>query len=118
MKSLIETAHPLRAVICPKCGSPNCQLQATGRKTGVVVGGVLGTVIAAGFRGAKLGVVGGASIAGVIGRQPPLTIAGAISGALVGFFWGAFAGHAAGAEIDEKILRRFQCLDCGIEFGD
>lgn len=99
---------------CPKCGSSRCQLQATGRKTGVIVGGVLGTVIAAGFRGAKMGAVRGASIAVVIGRQPPLTIAGTISGALVGFFWGAIAGHAVGAEIDGKVILVFTLCSAAV----
>jgi predicted RNA-binding Zn-ribbon protein involved in translation (DUF1610 family) len=106
----------LVVVACPACGSRHCQLQATARKAGVVVGGVLGAVIAAGLNGATVGAINGAVIAGVVVRRLPATVTGAIGGALVGFAWGALVGHAVGAEIDLNVLGMYRCLECGFEF--
>lgn len=102
--------------MCPKCGSCHCELQATARKAGIVVGGVLGAIIVAGISGAKAGAVSGAAMASVISRRSPVTITGTIGAAIIGFAWGALAGHAVGAEIDKNILQLHQCLECGSEF--
>ncbi len=98
---------------CPKCGSSRCQLQATGRKTGTVICGTLGAVLAAGLSGAEGGAVVGTLVAGVV---PPAAPVGTIIGAAIGFSWGAIAGHALGTEIDERFLRLYCCLDCEAEF--
>lgn len=111
-----ELMDQTMSAACPKCGSHRCQLQATGRKTGVVVGGVLGAIIAACLSGAKVGAVNGAAIASFISRRSPVTITGAIGGAIVGFAWGAIAGHAVGADIDKNVLRIYECRACGFEF--
>lgn len=111
-----EPFNPMVAVACPACGSCRCHLQATARKTGVVVGGVLGAIIAAGFNGATVGAVNGAIVACVASRRLPATVTGAIGGAIIGFAYGAMAGHAVGADIDEHLLGLYQCRDCGSEF--
>ena len=111
-----EAFKPVETAICSACGSPHCSLQSTARKTGTVVGGVLGTIIAAGFNGASIGAVNGVAIACVVSRRLPATVTGAITGSLVGFAWGAFAGHAIGTEIDKNVLRLYRCRECGFEF--
>jgi len=111
-----ESFNPMVAVACPACGSRHCHLQATARKAGVVVGGVLGAVIAAGFNGATIGAVNGAVIACIASRRLPATVTGAIGGAIIGFAWGALAGHAVGADIDVHLLGMYQCRECGFEF--
>ena len=104
---------PDRSVHCPKCGSVKCHLQATGRRAGTVLCGALGAILAAGWGGAEIGVMAGTAIASLL---PPLAPAGTVIGAVVGFSWGAIAGHALGTEIDERFLRLYCCLDCGAEF--
>jgi predicted RNA-binding Zn-ribbon protein involved in translation (DUF1610 family) len=111
-----EPFNPMVEVACPSCGSCHCHLQATARKAGVVVGGVLGAIISAGFNSATIGAVNGAVIAGVISRRLPTTVTGAIGGAIVGFAWGALAGHAVGADIDMNVLGMYQCRECSFEF--
>jgi len=111
-----ELINRMVAVACPACGSRHCHLQATARKAGVVVGGVLGAIIAAGFNGATIGAVNGAVIASVVSRRLPAPLTGAIGGAIVGFAWGALAGHAVGADIDMNVLGMYQCRECGFEF--
>jgi hypothetical protein len=102
--------------LCPACSSPHCHLQATARKAGVVIGGVLGAIIAAGLGGAKIGAAHGAALACIISKRPPATMTGAIGGAIVGFAWGAVAGHIMGSDIDENVLRFYKCRECGFEF--
>jgi predicted RNA-binding Zn-ribbon protein involved in translation (DUF1610 family) len=104
------------AVACPACGSRHCSLQATARKAGVVVGGVLGAVIAAGFNCATVGAINGAVIAAVVSKRLPIAVTGAIGGAIIGFAWGALVGHAVGADIDMNVIGMHQCRECGFEF--
>jgi uncharacterized protein YcfJ len=113
------SAEPMDQTVsaaCPICGSRHCQLQATARKAGVVVGGALGAIIAAGLSGATVGAANGAALVSVVSRRLPVTITGTIGGAIAGFAWGAIAGHAVGADIDENVLRIYQCRACGFEF--
>lgn len=104
------------AVACPACGSLKCSLQTTARKAGVVIGGVLGAVIAAGFNGAAVGAINGAVIAGVVSRRLPTTVTGAIGGTIIGFAWGALVGHAVDADIDMNVFGMYHCRECGFEF--
>lgn len=115
--TMSDTTEEPVAVPCPRCGSRETHFQATARKTGVVVGGIAGAIIAAGISGAKAGAVGGAAIARVISRDPATTTWAAIIGTLTGFCWGALIGHAVGTEVDETIIRLRRCLACGSEFG-
>lgn len=102
-----------RPVCCPKCGSVKCHLQATGRKAGTILCGLAGAVLASAWSGAEVGLLAGSAIGSLL---PPLAPAGTVIGAVVGFSWGAIAGHALGTEIDERFLRLYSCLDCGAEF--
>jgi len=104
---------PYQPIRCPKCGSFNCHLQATGRKTGTILCGVLGAVLASAWSGAEIGAMAGTAIATLL---PPLAPVGTVVGAVVGFSWGAIAGHALGTEIDERFLRLYCCLECEAEF--
>lgn len=97
-----ELVNQMAVVACPACGSPHCSLQTTARKTGVVIGGVLGAVVAASFNGA--------AIAGVVSRRLPTTVTGAI----IGFAWGALVGCASGTDV--HVLGMYQCRECGFEF--
>jgi hypothetical protein len=81
-----------------------------------VVGGVLGAMITAGLSGAAVGAINGTAMANVISRRSPVTITGAISGAIIGFAWGAILGYAVGADIDQNVLRLYRCRACGFEF--
>ncbi len=116
MDYLEEPINQMVSVACPACGSHHCSLQATARKTGVVVGGVLGAIIAAGLSGASVGVGYGIAIASIISRRPPVTFSGTIAGAIVGFACGAIAGYAVGADIDKNVIRLCQCRECASEF--
>ncbi len=111
-----EPTKQMVVVACPACGSRLCSLQATARKAGVVIGGVLGAVIAAGFKGATFGAINGAVIAGVVSRRLPTTVTGAISRVIIGFAWGAVAGYVVGADIDKNVFKIYKCLTCGFEF--
>ena len=102
---------------CPQCGSFNTDLQATGRKAGVVIGGGLGAILASGVNGAKAGAIGGAAIASVVGRRSPAPIVGGLIGALAGFLWGARLGYTIGHAIDGDLLRLHRCHSCGTEFS-
>lgn len=104
------------SAVCPACGSHDCQLQPIARKAGVLVGGVLGGIIAAALSGATAGAVNGVALVSVVSKRLPVTATGAIGGAIVGFAWGAVAGHSVGMEIDKSFLRIYQCRACGLEF--
>jgi hypothetical protein len=109
-----ENPSPVdQPVGCPKCGSARCHLQATGRKSGTILCGVLGAVLTAGWSGAEIGMIAGTAMTSLL---PPAAPVGSLIGAVIGFSWGAIAGHALGTEIDERFLRLFSCLDCGAEF--
>jgi len=116
MDRVKESTDQMVMAVCPACGSRHCQLQATARKTGVVVGGMLGALIASGFSSATAGAVNGAIIASALSRRLPATVTGAIGVAIIGFVCGTIAGHAIGAEIDMNILGMYQCRSCGFEF--
>jgi len=117
MTVIDQTMNERGITLCPKCGSSNSQLQATARRAGVVIGGTVGAIIAAGLGGARVGAVSGGTLGTIVTKHPTGTVLGAIGGAMLGFAWGSVAGHSLGAEIDEKVLRRHLCLSCGAEFG-
>lgn len=111
-----EPINRMVAIACPACGSRHCHLQATARKAGVVVGGVLGAIIAAGFGDAALGALTRTPMAGSVDRQSPPTLTEMIGGAILGFACGAIVGYVVGTDIDMNVLRIYQCRTCNFEF--
>ena len=112
-----ESGHGTMA--CPKCGSRHIQLQATGRKTGVVIGGAAGAgvAMASGITATEVAAAAGAVVVRLAGRLPATPAMGAALVAIAGFLWGARLGHLAGKHVDEKVLGLHRCLDCGTEFS-
>lgn len=102
---------------CPSCKSVRIAASHTGRKVCTSVGTVAGAASAfsAASSGARIGAIAGA-FAG-----PGGVVAGSIAGAIVSGVVGAIAGGTAGAALgdflDENVLDKFQCLECGHAFS-
>lgn len=81
-----------------------------------MIGGMLGAIVATCLNTKTGGAYNGGSVVNVGNRQLSFTDTGAISRAFVGFGTGAVAGQSAGADIDENVIRAYQCHACGLKF--
>ena len=81
-----------------------------------MIGGLIGAVVAAGFRLDPVTGDGSGAVVSMASRALPAVVTGSLSRALVGFAQGALAGYEAGAAIDAKVIRAFQCRACGVTF--
>lgn len=102
---------------CPRCKSPRiAQRRFAGRVASLLgtVSGAVGAVLPA-LEGAELGLAVGA-LAGPSGAVVR-TVCGAALAGLAGGTAGCLVGTRLGHAIDEHLIDRFECLDCGHTFS-
>ena len=102
---------------CPVCRSIRIETRQYGRKVGGAIGAVAGATsgIALVLSGAEMGAIAGA-VAGPVGSAM-----GALTGGMVAMLIGGATGCAAGAAfgevVDDNVLDKYRCADCGHTFG-
>lgn len=87
---------------CPHCGSAHTRPGTLGRDAGTVIGGMAGAAMI---------------VLRIIGRSSPVLASALLAGSLIGLLWGAQAGRAIGAKMDETFPITFRCRTCGREFA-
>ena len=87
---------------CPHCGEKAYQVNAV-RGPATILGTGAGGYVAA-SAGAKTGAVIGSLLCPGIGT---------LLGILVGAAGGAVAGNTVGKLVDENVIRRWECPECG-----
>tara|TARA_B100001059_G_scaffold229851_3_gene263097 strand:- start:10581 stop:11141 length:561 start_codon:yes stop_codon:yes gene_type:complete len=101
---------------CPACHSDQIQHCHYGKR----VGGTIGTVAGAfsGASGATAGALEGARIGATVMRfaGPTATASGAVLGAISGGLIGCVAGLKLGEVVDQELLCRYRCTQCGKHF--
>lgn len=112
-----SSAQVTQALLCPRCQSERIETRSYGKK----IGGALGA--AAGIGSGMALVLSGADIRAAIGStdDPVSTEAGGLAQGVLAILRGGSAGCAAGAAfgnvIDEHVLDRYSCVECGHAFS-
>lgn len=111
-------AFSAEALLCPRCQSERIETRSYGKK----IGGALGA--AAGIGSGVALVLSGADIRAVSGpaADPADTVAGDLAAGVLAVFKSGSAGCTAGAAfgnvIDEHVLDRYRCVECGHAFSE
>lgn len=106
-----------QALLCPRCQSERIETRSYGKK----IGGALGA--AAGIGSGMALVLSGADIRAVSGptEDPTGTEAGGLAQGVLTVLRSGSVGCAAGAAfgdvIDEHVLDRYRCVECGHAFS-
>lgn len=110
-------APSAEALLCPRCQSDRIETRSYGKKIGGAVGAAagVGSGIALVLSGADVGAALG-SVAGPAG-----IVAGGLAGGVLAVLMSGSAGCAAGAAfgnvIDENVLDKYRCVECGHAFS-
>ncbi len=105
-------------VTCPSCDT-EMDLVTDKQKIGTAIGGGIGSV--AGLFGRGIAMKKGALIGATVGSlvpgpaSIPARAAGGLLGALFGFIMGCAIGGQVGRQIDEFMIGRYRCPQCGAE---
>lgn len=106
-----------RVLLCPRCQSERIETRSYGKK----IGGALGA--AAGIGSGMALVLSGADIRAASGSaaDPMDAAAGGLAGGVLAVLKSGSAGCAAGAAfgdvIDEHVLDKYRCVECGHAFS-
>lgn len=106
-----------QTLLCPRCQSERIETRGYGKKIGGTVGAAagIGSGIALVLSGADVGAAIG-SVAGPAG-----IVAGGLAGGVLAVLMSGSAGCAAGAAfgnlIDENVLDKYRCVECGHAFS-
>lgn len=117
-----EEVDPLMALsaqelLCPRCQSERVETRSYGKK----IGGALGAI--AGIGSGMALVLSGADISKVGGSMAVSsdTAAGGLAGGVLVVLRSGSAGCTAGADfgnvIDENVLDKYRCVECGHAFS-
>lgn len=101
---------------CPACHSDQIQHCHYGKRAGGTIGTVAGAF--SGASGATAGALEGARIGATVMRfaGPTATASGAVLGAISGGLIGCVAGLKLGEVVDQELLCRYRCTQCGKHF--
>ncbi len=104
-----------QALLCPRCQSERVETRNYGKK----IGGALGA--AAGIGSGMALVLSGADTRAAIGSTGEATEAGGLAQGVLAVLRSGSVGCAAGAAfgdvIDEHVLDRYRCVECGHAFS-
>lgn len=105
------------APACPVCRSIRIEARHYGKKVGGTIGAVAGATsgVALVLSGAEIGAVAGA-MGGPVGSAIG-ALTGGVLAMLIGGATGCAAGAAFGEIIDDNVLDKYRCTDCGYAFG-
>lgn len=112
-----EDVDPPQALLCPRCQSERIETRSYGKKIGGTVGAV------AGIGSGMALILSGADIRAAIGSvaDPADTMASGLAGGVLAVLMSGSAGCAAGAAfgnvIDENVLDKYRCVECGHAFS-
>lgn len=104
-------------LLCPRCQSERIETRSYGKKIGGALGGLagLGSGVALVLSGADISKVGGSA------ADPSDAAASGLAGGVLAVLRSGSAGCAAGADfgnvIDEHVLDRYRCVECGHAFS-
>lgn len=113
-RSLAPSAEVL---LCPRCQSERIETRSYGRKIGGALGGLagLGSGVALVLSGADIRNVGDSA------ADPSGAAVDGLAGGVLAVLRSGSAGCAAGADfgnvIDEHVLDRYRCVECGHAFS-
>ena len=108
---------PSESLLCARCQSERVETQNYGKKIGGAVGAAAGVTsgVALVLSGAEAGAALG-SMAGPVGL-----VAGGLAGSVIAVMMSGVAGCAAGAAfgnvVDENVLDKYRCVECGYTFS-
>jgi hypothetical protein len=108
---------PSEPLLCARCQSERVETRSYGKKIGGAIGAAAGVTsgVALVLSGAEAGAVLG-SLAGPVGLA-----AGGLAGSLIAVMMSGVAGCAAGAAfgnvVDENVLDKYRCVECGYTFS-
>ncbi|WP_404612148.1 hypothetical protein [Rhodanobacter hydrolyticus] len=105
------------APACLVCRSIRIETRQYGKKVGGTIGVVAGATsgVALVLSGAEVGAVAGA-LAGPVGSAVG-ALTGGVLAMLIGGATGCAAGAAFGEVVDDNVLDKYRCADCGYTFG-
>lgn len=112
-----SVALSAEALLCPRCQSERIETRSYGKKIGGALGALagLGSGVALVLSGADIRNVGGSAAA------PLDAAADGIAGGVLAMLRSGSAGCTAGAGfgnvIDEHVLDRYRCVECGHTFS-
>jgi hypothetical protein len=112
-----EEVDPLQALLCPRCQSERIETRSYGKKIGGAVGAVAG--IGSGMALVLSGADVGAAIRPAAGPAGTVQsgLAGGVLAVLMSGSAGCVAGAAFGDVIDENVLDKYRCVECGHAFS-
>lgn len=110
-------APSAEVLLCPRCQSERIETRSYGRKIGGALGGLagLGSGVALVLSGADIRNVGGSA------ADPSGAAVDGLAGGVLAVLRSGSAGCIAGADfgnvIDEHVLDRYRCVECGHAFS-
>ena len=102
------------ALLCPRCQSERIETRSYGKKIGGALGALagLGSGVALVLSGADIRNAGGSEA-----NPPDDGLAGCVLAVLKSGSAGCTAGADLGDVVDEHVLDRYRCIECGHAFS-